>query len=179
MLHATATGKLVIRTVGHSTHPLDTFVAMLKSNDVNYVFDVRTVPRSRHNPQFNIESLPNFLETAEVGYMHLPELGGMRKMRSDSPNAGWRNASFRGYADYMQTAEFKNGIHKLEDLAMKQTTAYMCSEAVWWRCHRALVSDYLKVKGWNVMHIMNVGKADEHPFTSAAKVMNGKLMYHE
>ena len=150
---------------------------MLQSFSISLVADVRNFPGSRRYPQFNKEALENSLKQTGIDYIHLKELGGRRKPLADSINTNWRNEAFRGYADYMQTDEFKNGMNKLEKLATKQTTAYMCSEAVWWRCHRALVSDYLKVKGWNVMHIMGVGKAEEHPYTSAARITDSKLSY--
>jgi len=179
-------GLPTIYTIGHSTHPIELFISMLQSFSIQLVADIRNYPGSRRYPQFNKDNLEISLQQAGppagragIKYIHLKELGGRRKPLPNSINTNWRNEAFRGYADYMQTDEFKNAVAKLEDLASTQRTAYMCSEAVWWRCHRALVSDYLKVRGWKVMHIMGVGKSEEHPYTSAAKVVNGKIMYHE
>jgi len=168
-----------IYTIGHSTHPIELFISMLQSFSIQLVADIRSYPGSRRYPQFNKDNLENSFQQAGIKYIHLKELGGRRKPLPNSINTNWRNEAFRGYADYMQTDEFKNAVAKLEDLASTQRTAYMCSEAVWWRCHRALVSDYLKVRGWKVMHMMGVGKSEEHPYTSAAKVVNGKILYHE
>ena len=114
-----------------------------------------------------------------INYFHFSDLGGRRKVAPNSQNTSWRNPSFQAYADYMETEEFKEGIKTLEDIAAKQTTAYMCSEAVWWRCHRSMVSDYLKVHGWKVMHIMDVAKETEHPYTEPAKIFNGELSYEK
>ena len=150
---------------------------MLQSFSISLVADIRNFPGSRRYPQFNKDNLENSLKQAGVNYIHMKELGGRRKPLPDSINTNWRNEAFRGYADYMQTDEFKNAMNKLEELASTQATAYMCSEAVWWRCHRALVSDYLKVKGWTVMHIMGIGKEQEHPYTKAATIVDGKLQY--
>jgi len=169
----------LIYTIGHSTHPIEVFISMLQSFSIELVADIRNFPGSRRYPQFNKDNLEQSLKHAGIDYIHMKELGGRRKPLPNSINTNWRNDAFRGYADYMQTEEFNNAMKKLEDLASARRTAYMCSEAVWWRCHRALVSDYLKVRGWKVMHIMNVGKADEHPYTSAAKVVNGKLTYSD
>lgn len=167
----------VIWTIGHSTHPIEEFIAMLNYFQIERLVDIRTLPGSRRYPQFNKEALEASLLESHVKYYHLAELGGRRKAKADSKNTAWRHSAFRGYADYMETDGFQNGIQKLEDIALEERTAYMCSEAVWWRCHRALVSDYLKVKGWTVMHIMGIGKAHEHPFTSPAKNISGTLSY--
>jgi len=158
-----------IYTIGHSTHPIEVFIAMLQSFDIALVADIRRFPGSRRYPQFNSEALQAALQAAGIRYLHMPELGGRRKPLPDSHNTAWRNDAFRGYADYMETEDFRNAILKLEDLGKTQPTAYMCSEAVWWRCHRALVSDYLKASGWQVMHIMAVGKATDHPYTAPAR----------
>ena len=171
--------RATVYTIGHSTRGADQFIALLDAHRVRMLVDVRTIPRSRHNPQFNADALAATLMAAGIGYIHMPSLGGLRRPDRDSINSGWRNESFRGYADYMQTIEFKNAINTLRHIAQKQFTAYMCSEAVWWSCHRALVSDYLKIEGWTVMHIMNVGKATEHPFTKPARVVDGQLRYDE
>jgi uncharacterized protein (DUF488 family) len=135
-------------------------------------------PGSKRYPQFNRESLAGSLGQSGIRYEHFPELGGRRKTRPDSRNTAWRNASFRGYADYIETKEFRNGIARLLDLA-KTTgpTAIMCAEAVWWRCHRSLISDYLKARGVEVIHILDVGKTEPHPYTSAARIVNGELTY--
>jgi len=158
-----------IYTIGHSTHPIEIFVNMLQSFDVRLLADIRRFPGSRKYPHFNSEALAASLKQSGIEYMHLPELGGRRKPLPDSRNTAWRNDAFRGYADYMETDEFKAAARGLEALAMEQPLAYMCSEAVWWRCHRALVSDYLKKAGWRVMHIMGAGKATEHPYTAPAR----------
>jgi uncharacterized protein (DUF488 family) len=164
-----------IYTIGHSTHPIEVFIGMLQSFDVALVADIRRFPGSRKYPHFNSEALNASLRTAGIGYVHMPELGGRRKPLPDSHNTAWRNDAFRGYADYMETDDFKKAVAKLEDMARTQATAYMCSEAVWWRCHRALVSDYLKAAGWTVMHIMAAGKATEHPYTKPAREAQGRL----
>lgn len=167
----------VIFTIGHSTHPIEEFIVMLQSFDIKLLADIRTLPGSRKYPQFNQDELKASLAEAGIGYLHFPDLGGRRRPVAGSTNTAWRNKAFQGYADYMQTAEFKNAAARLEKLAEKQPTVYMCSEAVWWRCHRSLVSDYLKLRGWLVMHIMAVGKAQEHPYSSPARTDQGKLFY--
>ena len=161
-----------IYTIGHSTHSLDEFLNLLRSFDIKIIADIRSLPGSRRFPQFNMENLKISLEETGIQYIHLADLGGRRKMKKDSKNNRWNNDSFRGYADYMETNEFENAIVYLEDIALAQRTAYMCSEAVWWRCHRSMVSDYLKVRGWQVMHIMGIGKAEEHPYTAPARIVN-------
>jgi uncharacterized protein (DUF488 family) len=140
--------------------------------------DIRTFPGSRRYPHFNKESLWKTLDDLGIRYVHFPELGGRRKPNPDSINTAWRHAAFKGYADHMETTEFKNAIEQLEALAEKQRVAYMCSEALWWKCHRALVSDFLKVKGWNVHHIQEIAKAQDHPYTSPAREVQGKLFYN-
>ncbi|HXH18184.1 MAG TPA: DUF488 domain-containing protein [Chitinophagales bacterium] len=166
-----------IWTIGHSTRTLDEFIAILQSFHIELLADIRSYPGSGRFPHFNKEALKLSLKNTGIGYIHFPELGGRRKPHPDSVNRAWRNEAFRGYADYMQTEDFKKAISRLENLAYEQCTAYMCSEAVWWRCHRALVSDYLKIQGWTVMHIMQEGEAAEHPFTAPAKAVQGKLFY--
>jgi len=166
-----------IWTIGHSTHTLESFLSMLKSFDIETVADVRNFPGSRRFPHFNKDSLEKSLSEDGIDYVHFKELGGRRSTRVDSVNDGWRLAAFRGYADYMETEEFNNAMTKLELLADKKRVAYMCAEAVWWRCHRSLISDYLKHKGWTVMHIMNVGKSEEHPYTNPARIVDHKLVY--
>jgi len=166
-----------IWTIGHSTRTLDEFVAMLKSFQIELVVDIRSFPGSRRYPHFNKEALAISLPGNKIEYTHLVKLGGRRKPRSDSHNTGWRVAAFKGYADYMETEDFSNAIKDLEFFGSKKRVAYMCSEAVWWRCHRSLVSNYLKFKGWIVMHIMGVGKAEEHPYTKPAMIEGDKLIY--
>lgn len=166
-----------IWTIGHSTRLLEEFVAMLHSFNIELIVDIRSYPGSRKFPQFNKEALEISLPQNNIEYIHLKNLGGRRKVKPDSKNTAWRHAAFRGYADYMETPAFKAGINELEILALKKRTAYMCSEAVWWRCHRSMVSDYLKVNGWKVMHIMGIGKEDEHPYTAPAKIVDGELSY--
>ena len=166
-----------IWTIGHSTHPFEEFVAMLDSFKIELVADIRSFPGSRKFPQYNKEVLEATLPQHNIQYVHLKNLGGRRKVNPDSKNDGWRNASFRGYADYMETDAFKEGIQELGKIALKQSTVYMCSEAVWWRCHRAMVSDYLKLNGWKVMHIMGIGKEVIHSYTSPARIINGELSY--
>ena len=166
-------------TIGHSTRPMDEFVDMLLSFEIKMVVDIRSFPGSRRYPQFNKEALEISLPENDIQYFHLKNLGGRRKVKPDSKNTGWRSEAFRGYADYMATDEFREGIKQLEEIALKMRTAYMCSEAVWWRCHRSMVSDYLKNRGWKVMHIMGIGKEEEHPYTEPAKIINGKLSYEK
>jgi uncharacterized protein (DUF488 family) len=167
-----------IWTIGHSTRSADEFIDMLKAFSITHLVDVRTYPGSRRYPHFNKDTFRQSLTKENIRYTHLPALGGRRKPKPDSKNIAWKNEGFRGYADYMQTAEFNNGIKELEAIATAERTAYMCSEAVWWKCHRSLVSDYLKVKGWQVLHIMSLESADEHPYTKPAKVADGELKYY-
>jgi uncharacterized protein (DUF488 family) len=168
-----------IWTIGHSTHPLDEFIEMLKSFDIRVLADVRNYPGSKRFPHFNKEALEISLPAGNIDYIHFKDLGGRRNPVPNSTNTRWRNAAFRGYADYMETDVFKTAVDRLQNIAKGKNTAYMCSEAVWWSCHRSLISDYLKSKGWKVMHIMNKDKASEHPFTSAARIVNGELRYDE
>jgi len=167
----------IIYTIGHSTHTLEEFAAMLKSFNIELLADIRSFPGSRKFPHFNKENLPPSLAENNIEYIHLKNLGGRRKVNPESCNTGWRVAAFRGYADYMETESFKKAIKELEQIASEKRAAYMCAEAVWWRCHRSLVSDYLKHNGWTVLHIMGVNKSTEHPYTAPAKIMNGKLNY--
>ena len=166
-----------IWTIGHSTRDLDDFVGLLKENEIEALADVRSFPGSRKFPHFNAEALSFSLPEAGIEYIPFKQLGGRRKVRPDSPHTVWRNDAFRGYADYMDTDDFKKGIDDLLKLAASKRTAIMCSEAVWWRCHRSMISDYLKSIGVTVIHIMAPGKTEEHPFTSAATLKNGKLVY--
>jgi uncharacterized protein (DUF488 family) len=166
-----------ILTIGHSTRPLEEFVELLKAHGVEHLVDIRTVPRSRHNPQFNGDSLPAALRAAGIGYRHMKELGGLRHPHKDSPNTGWRNASFRGFADYMQTEAFAAAVAALSEEARGRRIAIMCAEAVPWRCHRSLVADALAVKGVPVEHIMGKARRDPHHMTPFAKVMDGRIIY--
>jgi uncharacterized protein (DUF488 family) len=171
--------KKAIWTIGHSTRSLEEFVALLSSFSIKTLVDIRNYPGSRRYPHFNKESLEVSLPSKQVNYLHLKELGGRRRPAPNSVNTAWRNEAFRGYADYMETDNFSKAIESLEAIAESERTAYMCSEALWWSCHRALVSDFLKSKGWTVMHIMDVGKATEHPYTKPATVVDGILSYHQ
>ena len=168
-----------IYSIGHSTRSLDEFLDMLHSFDIKILADIRSLPGSRRFPHFNKENLKISLEETAIHYMHLSDLGGRRKMKKDSKNNRWNNDSFKGYADYMETKEFKNAIMNLEKIAFDQPVAYMCSEAVWWRCHRSMVSDYLKAKGWTVLHIMATGKVKEHKYTAPARIVDGNVFYSD
>jgi uncharacterized protein (DUF488 family) len=197
-----------IWTIGHSTRTIDLFISLLEENGIQVIADVRSLPGSNRYPQFNREMLAKSLKEHGIRYEHFPELGGRRKAKKDSHNTAWRNASFRGYADHMETEEFRAGIERLLDLAQQtqpimspssspsshrekgppvplgvgrgegNRIALMCAEAVWWRCHRALISDYLKTLGVEVVHIVDANKKELHPYTSAARIVNGELKYH-
>jgi uncharacterized protein (DUF488 family) len=169
----------VIWTIGHSTRSIEQFLELLRGQEIAQLADIRSFPGSRRFPHFNKENLSETLRANSIDYLHMPGLGGRRKPEKDSVNTAWRHPSFRGYADYMQTEEFKEQIIILERWATLKRTVYMCSEAPWWKCHRSLVSDFLKVNGWLVLHIMEKGKVTEHPFTSPARAMQGKLFYDE
>jgi len=164
-------------TVGHSTHSLDDFKLILSSQAIQTLADVRAYPVSRRYPHFNKEVLRMSLNKAGIRYEHLPVLGGRRPVSPNSRNAAWKNASFRAYADYMETAEFHDGVKELIRLSEESRTAVMCAEAVWWRCHRSLIADYMKVEGWNVTHILSAKKTESHPYTAAASIIDGKLSY--
>lgn len=168
-----------IWTIGHSTRSFDEFVSILHSFDIKKIADIRSFPGSRKFPQFNKEVLEISLPQNDIQYIHIKDLGGRRKANPNSKNTGWQHIAFRSYADYMETTSFKEGIRELEQIARKQRTAYMCSEAVWWRCHRSMVSDYLKLRGWKVMHIMGILKEHEHPYTAPARIINNKLNYEK
>lgn len=172
-----APGEKIIWTIGHSTRTLEELVSMLKSFEVELLCDIRNYPGSRRYPHFNKDALEISLPLQQIEYIHLEDLGGRRKANIDSKNTGWRHAAFRGYADYMETNFFKKTVAELEAVAGKKQTVIMCSEAVSWSCHRALVADHLKFHGWKVMHIMNVGKQEEHPYTAPARIINGQLSY--
>jgi uncharacterized protein (DUF488 family) len=166
-----------VYTIGHSTRSLDEFITLLRAHGVTRVVDVRTIPRSRHNPQFNYDSLPDSLNGAGLGYVHMPGLGGLRHAKLDSPNAGWRNASFRGYADYMQTPAFEEELDNLIALAKEDRVAIMCAEAVPWRCHRSLIGDALTVRGIRTEDIMSLTRSQAHTLTSFAKVRGTTVTY--
>lgn len=166
---------MIVWTIGHSTHPVEEFLAMLEARKVELVADVRTIPRSRHVPQFNQETLAASLDAAGIAYVHMKKLGGLRHPAKDSPNIGWRNAGFRGYADYMQTEGFARGMTELKSLAVVKTTAIMCAEGLPWRCHRSLIADALLVEGFSVREIMPDGKNRSHPLTEFVRV-SGKII---
>ncbi|MGH7952062.1 MAG: DUF488 family protein [Limisphaerales bacterium] len=166
-----------IWTIGHSTRSIEEFIALLKENKIAALADVRQFPGSRRYPHFGREQLSKSLAREGIDYFHFPELGGRRKALADSPNTAWRHPAFRGYADYMMTEDFQKGIARLLELAKEKHTAIQCAEAVWWKCHRGLISDFLKARGHEVFHILGTNKMEPHPFTSAAKVVNGKLSY--
>jgi uncharacterized protein (DUF488 family) len=167
-----------IWTIGHSTRKIDIFISLLRENGIKLVADVRMYPGSKRYPQFNREALERSLAEHDIRYEHFPELGGRRKARPDSQNTAWRNEMFRGYADYMETDQFAKGIARLVDLARELgPTAIMCAEGHWTKCHRGLVADYLKARGIDVIHIVDLAKTEPHPFTSAARIVHGDLSY--
>src|SRR4051794_770742 len=186
-----------IWTIGHTTRTIDEFTSLLKENEIKLLVDVRAWPGSKRYPHFNKAALAESLSGHEIRYEHFPELGGKRKSNPDSRNTAWRNASFRGYADYMETEQFQKGIERLLDIASQGVatraaaeakheeweavtpcaTAIMCAEAVWWRCHRSLIADYLKARGVEVLHILGANKVVPHPYTPAARIVNGELTY--
>jgi uncharacterized protein (DUF488 family) len=168
---------LAIATIGHSTHPIEEFLQILQAHGIRQLIDVRTVPGSRHNPQFNRESLAVSLKAAGVGYRHMPELGGLRRARPDSINTGWRNASFRGFADYMQTPEFHDGLQKLIGAAFNEQVAIMCAEAVPWRCHRSLIADALVARGIPALEILSATQSRPHVLTPFAQVTGAEVTY--
>lgn len=174
---AVTSGNVNIYTVGHSTRNLADFAALLKRYGIGLLADVRTIPRSRHNPQFNADALQSFLPSQGIAYHHLNELGGLRHSRADSPNTGWRNASFRGFADYMQTPAFETAIVALLELAQQHTVALMCAEAVPWRCHRSLIADALVVRGIAVIDIYDLNHAKPHPLNNLARVEGSTISY--
>jgi len=186
-----------IWTIGHSTRTIDDFISLLEENEIKLLGDVRAFPGSKRYPHFNKHALAESLSAHGIRYEHFPELGGKRKSKPDSRNTAWRNASFRGYADYMETEQFQEGIERLLDIAGQGAaawaaaevkhdgweavtpwrTAIMCAEAVWWRCHRSLIADYLKAQGVEVLHILVANRVEPHPYTSAARIVNGELSY--
>jgi uncharacterized protein (DUF488 family) len=184
-----------IWTIGHSTRAIDEFISLLKENEINLLADVRAWPGSKRYPQFNKDTLAESLTAHGIRYEHFPELGGKRKSKPDSRNTAWRNASFRGYADYMETEQFQKGVERLlacarsdglgsrrnerdgGEAVIPSAIAIMCAEAVWWRCHRSLIADYLKARGMEVLHVLGANKIEPHPYTSAARIVNGELSY--
>ena len=169
---------LQIWTVGHSTHGLEDFIALLQAHRVQAIADVRRFPGSRRFPQFGEAALRASLAERDIDYLWLGEtLGGRRRPQPGSPNDGWRNSSFRGYADHLSSAAFAEGLARLLQLAERRRTCLMCAEVLWWRCHRALISDVLKLRGVEVLHIQNDGPATEHPYSAAANIVDGRLDY--
>lgn len=171
------TKKKIIYTIGHSTRTLEEFVKILQAYKIKELVDIRSIPRSRYTPQFNEETLSQDLAKFGIDYQHLTDLGGLRKTRKDSPNGAWKNESFRGFADYMQTENFQHGLKELTEIAKKKTTAIMCAEAVPWRCHRSMVGDALLVRGFEVKDIFNLTEAREEKITEFAKVVGEKITY--
>lgn len=167
----------LVLTVGHSTRPIEQFLELLQAHEVKRVVDVRTVPRSRTNPQFNKDTLPDSLQQAGIAYSHMPGLGGLRHSKAGSVNAGWRNLSFRGYADYMQTPEFEQSLLELMELARRERVVLMCAEAVPWRCHRSMIADALLVRGWRAEEISSRTRRQAHTITPFAKVQGISLAY--
>jgi uncharacterized protein (DUF488 family) len=166
-----------IFTLGHSTLPIERFLALLQAYRIERLVDIRTIPRSRHNPQFNDTALANSLKSQHLEYVHMRALGGLRHARKDSPNAGWRNAGFRGYADYMQTAEFENALEALIHMSQNKRAAIMCAEAVPWRCHRSLVADALAVRGVPAVEILSESSYRMHTLTPFARVEGVRITY--
>jgi uncharacterized protein (DUF488 family) len=173
------TTTITVFTVGHSTRSLDEFIQLLKTNGIRRLIDIRTIPRSRHNPQFSRETLSIVLRNRRICYRHMKTLGGLRHAQVDSLNGGWHNASFRGFADYMQTLEFETALNKLIELAVLKRTAIMCAEAVPWRCHRSLIGDALTVRGIEVQDILSDKNVRLHRMTPMARIRGGKITYPE
>ena len=171
------TKRVIVLTIGHSTRTWKDFLELLRAHRVERVIDVRSIPRSRHNPQFNRETLSTKLRAARISYVHLRRLGGLRHARRDSTNMGWRNTSFRGFADYMQTSKFEVGLQRLIKLAQQKRSAIMCAEAVPWRCHRSLIADALIVRGIRVEDIMSKKRSPEHSVTSFGRVRCDRITY--
>ena len=168
---------MTVFTIGHSTRPIDEFIHLLAAHGVQRLVDVRTIPQSRHNPQFGRDQLSASLESAGIHYTHMPGLGGLRRPRKDSTNTGWRNASFRGYADYMQTREFEESLNRCVELASAEQVALMCAESVPWRCHRSLIADALLARGIDVREITSPTEARPHALTAWARVEGTKVTY--
>lgn len=170
-------GAGTVWTIGHSTHPMDEFVSILQTHGITRIADVRRFAGSRKYPHFAPDSMERVLGEVGIGYTSVPSLGGRRKPLPHSPHSVWRNEAFRGYADYMDTAEFKAGAADLMALAHVDRVAMMCAEGVWWRCHRSMISDYFKARGWTVLHILGFGEPKEHPYTPVARLVDGELTY--
>jgi uncharacterized protein (DUF488 family) len=168
---------LTVWTIGHSTRSIEEFIDLLATYEIEAVADVRKLPGSRRLPHFDQDSLAERLQRSGMEYRWLASLGGRRRARADSPNTAWRNASFRAYADHLDSVEFAQGLAELLELATRKRTTLTCAEAVWWRCHRALIADVLKVRGNKVVHILDATHSAEHPFTSAARILDGQLTY--
>jgi uncharacterized protein (DUF488 family) len=168
-----------IWTIGHSTRSGEEFIALLQRSQIEALVDVRRFPGSRRHPQFGSAQLSSELGKSGIEYFHLPDLGGRRRPRPDSPNTAWRNEAFRGYADYMMTEPFRTAVEQLLQIARSKRAAMMCAEAVWWQCHRGLIADHLKADGHTVWHIMGQDRVEPHPFTSAARIVNDRLSYAE
>ena len=168
---------ITVWTVGHSTRSGEEFAQILKAHGIQVLVDVRSFPGSRRYPQFNRATLAESLQEVGIEYKHEPRLGGRRTPRKDSHNTAWKNASFRAYADHMESEEFRNGVKDLLELAKTARVAVMCAESLWWRCHRSLIADYLKAEDHSVIHILSENKTEEHPFTSAARIVDGELSY--
>jgi uncharacterized protein (DUF488 family) len=164
-------------TIGHSTRSVEEFNEILAAHRIEALVDVRSFPGSRRYPQFNKQQLATSLPANSIAYFHLPELGGRRPARKDSINTAWKNSSFRGYADHMESEEFQKGINHLTEIAGDKRTTIMCAEALWWRCHRSLISDFLKARGVDVTHILDATHEEPHPYTSAARIVDGELSY--
>ncbi len=169
--------RKTIYTIGHSTRPIEEFIHLLKMSKIQILVDVRRFAGSRKFPQFNPENLKVSLALENIEYDAIEKLGGRRKANENSKNTIWKHPSFRGYADYMETQEFHDGINELVEIANTKTAAIMCSEAVWWRCHRSMDADYLKSVGWEVLHIIGESPPKEHPYTAPARIVDGKLTY--
>lgn len=169
----------MIFTIGHSTHSIDEFISILKSFSIEVIIDVRSLPGSKKFPQFNKEELSKSLSENNIDYVHIPLLGGRRKVIKNSKNTEWKNDSFRGFADYMETGDFKTGIEKLLSIPSDKRICIMCAESLYWKCHRSMISDFIKSINIDVHHIMAVNKSVTHKYTMPAKIVNGKLTYHE
>ena len=169
--------ELIIRTIGHSTRTLEEFVLLLKTYEVTMILDVRSIPRSRHNPQFNKETLPNTLKPHNIKYFHMPDIGGLRRPKQDSVNLAWKSSTFRGYADYMQTKEFTDDLLKIIALAKENRLALMCAEALPWRCHRSLISDALVIRHIKVEHIISPTSCINHQLNEMAQVEGTRITY--
>ncbi len=177
MSAVTSEGTPRLWTIGHSTRSAEDFKKILVAYQIEALVDVRSFPGSRRYPQFNKQQLANAMQANGIAYFHLPELGGRRPTRKDSGNTAWKNPSFRGYADHMETEEFQQGIARLLEIGAEKRPAIMCAEALWWRCHRSLISDFLKVRGVEVIHILDATHVEPHPYTSAARIIDGELSY--